>query len=104
LRRILEQNSGQTAFNKMVVCPLFPPSLPEIMLEIINMLIECQRRGQGYVRAMRVRFTQILLWVCKECDATWNRQADVNVGQFEDYATLMATNGHSGLWEELEPQ
>nr|WP_263273125.1 hypothetical protein [Pseudomonas sp. YeP6b] len=53
---------------------------------------------------MRVRSTQRLLWVCEECDATWKRQADVNVSQFEDYATLMAAMGHSGLWDALEPQ
>ncbi|OZO04960.1 hypothetical protein B7453_08435 [Pseudomonas sp. IB20] len=70
----------------------------------MDMLIECQRCGQGYVRAMRVRSTQRLLWVCEECDATWKRQADVNVSQFEDYATLMAAMGHSGLWDALEPQ
>ena len=72
--------------------------------EIIFMLIECQRCGQGYVRAMRVRSTQLLLWVCEECEATWASQAEVNVCNFEDYGTLMASIGRRGLWSELEPQ
>ncbi|SDN59441.1 hypothetical protein SAMN04489799_2359 [Pseudomonas azotoformans] len=68
------------------------------------MLIECRRCGQGYVRAMRVRSTKILLWVCEECEATWTSQAEVNVCDFEDYGTLMADIGRSCLWSELEPQ
>lgn len=68
------------------------------------MLIECRRCGQGYVRAMRVRATKILLWVCEECEATWTSQAEVNVGDFEDYGTLMARIGRSCLWSELKPQ
>lgn len=68
------------------------------------MLIECQRCDQGYVQAMRVRSTQIPLWICEECEATWTSRAEVNTHQFEDYGTLMARIGRSGLWSELEPQ
>jgi hypothetical protein len=76
----------------------------EVRSEIIYMLIECQRCGQGYVRAMRVSSTQLSLWVCEECEATWTTQAAVNVSNFEDYGTLMAGIGRSGLWSELEQQ
>lgn len=68
------------------------------------MLIECNRCGQGYVRAMRVRSTQYSLWVCEECEATWTSQTEVNVRSFEDYGTFMASIGRKGLWSELEPQ
>lgn len=76
----------------------------EVLSEIVSMLIACQRCGQGYVRAMRVRSTQISLWVCEECEATWKIQADVNVNKFEDYGTIMAGIERSGLWSELEQQ
>lgn len=68
------------------------------------MLIECKRCSQGCVRAMRVRSTQMFLWVCEECEATWTSQAEVNVCKFSDYGTLMASAGLTGLWSELEPQ
>lgn len=68
------------------------------------MLIKCQRCGQGDVRAMRVCSTQLLLWVCDECEATWASQFEVNVCNFEDFGTLMAGMGCKGLWSELEPQ
>ena len=68
------------------------------------MLIKCQRCGQGDVRAMRVCSTQLLLWVCDECEATWASQIEVNVCNFEDFGTLMACMGRKGLWSELEPQ
>lgn len=69
------------------------------------MLIKCQRCGQGDVRAMRVCSTQLLLWVCDECEATWASQIEVNVCNFEDFGTLiMAGMGRKGLWSELEPQ
>jgi len=53
---------------------------------------------------MRVSSTQLSLWVCEECEATWTTQAAVNVSNFEDYGTLMAGIGRSGLWSELEQQ
>ena len=68
------------------------------------MLIKCQRCGQGDVQAMRVCSTQLLLWVCDECEATWVSQIEVNVCNFEDFGILMAGMGHKGLWSELEPQ
>lgn len=76
----------------------------EVLSEIICMLIECQRCSQGYVRAMRVRSTNILLWVCEECEATWTSQDEVSASNFKDYGTLMAGIGRSCLWSELEPQ
>ncbi|ALI04842.1 hypothetical protein AO353_28725 [Pseudomonas fluorescens] len=68
------------------------------------MPIQCQRCGQGSVLAMRIRSTHILLWVCEECEATWKRQEEVNIGKFEDYGTLMMSIGRSPLWSELKPQ
>ncbi|CEL31312.1 hypothetical protein DEU51_11525 [Pseudomonas jessenii] len=68
------------------------------------MPVECKRCGQGSVQAMRIRSTNILLWVCEECEATWKRQEEVNVGKFEDYGTLMRGIGRSILWSELVPQ
>jgi len=68
------------------------------------MPIQCQRCGQGSVRAMRIRSTHILLWVCEECEATWKSQEEVNVGKFEDYGTLMMSIGRSPLWSELKSQ
>ncbi|MCK3828280.1 hypothetical protein E3O56_23040 [Pseudomonas sp. W2Aug9] len=68
------------------------------------MLIECQRCGQGFARAMRVRSTKNLLWVCEECEAMWASQAEVNVCKFENYGKLMAGIGRSFLWSDLEPQ
>lgn len=53
---------------------------------------------------MRVRGTQVPLWVCEECEATWASQAEVNLCSFEDYGMLMASTGRTGLWSELEPQ
>jgi hypothetical protein len=76
----------------------------EVLSEIICMLIKCQRCSQGYVRAMRVRSTNISLWVCEECEATWPSQDEVNTSIFEDYGTLMVGIGRSCLWSELEPQ
>lgn len=68
------------------------------------MSIECERCHQGLIQAMRIRTTNVLLWVCDECESTWKSKDKVNIDKFEDYGTLMIKIGRSPLWSELEPQ
>lgn len=68
------------------------------------MSCECPRCSQGLVRAMRIRTTQTLLWVCEECEATWKSQDAVGNAEFLDYGTLMESKGLKPLWSELEEQ
>lgn len=68
------------------------------------MSIECERCDQGSIQAMRIRTTNVLLWVCDECESTWKSKDKVNIDKFEDYGTLMMKIGRSPLWSELEPQ
>lgn len=68
------------------------------------MSIECKRCYQGSIQAMRIRTTNVLLWVCDECESTWKSKDKVNIDKFEDYGALMMEIGRSPLWSELEPQ
>lgn len=68
------------------------------------MLCECPRCSQGLVRAMRIRVTQTLLWVCDECEATWISQDSIDGSVFIDYGSLMESKGLKPLWSELEDQ
>ena len=98
-----EASQGSYFFNRIGHKQPIGLDYTEVLSEIICMLIECQRCSQGYVRAMRVRSTNISLWVCEECEATWTSQDEVSASNFEDYGTLMAGIGRSCLWSELEP-
>ncbi|CAJ0557379.1 unnamed protein product, partial [Mesorhabditis spiculigera] len=71
------QGPGTVGLRKVICCTA---------AEIICMLIECQRCNQGYVRAMRVRSTNISLWVCEECEATWTSQDENGIPSTNCYA------------------
>ena len=57
--------------------------------------------GQGMVIKASIFDTNIVLYVCDECDATWRDGEVVSSVNFKDFSTLMNSLGYKGLWSEL---
>lgn len=62
----------------------------------------CPRCGQDELVKARIKKSGILIYICPECDATWQSNFDINPGNFLDYGSYMESIGLSKLWDELE--
>lgn len=75
--------------------------------------VRCPRCGHWKVRKWRIRGSDIQMYLCHECEATWLRKdwfgivrytTDPEEPGFHQFGPFMARNGCRYSLEELEPE
>jgi hypothetical protein len=52
--------------------------------------------GQGLVNRFEIRATGEAIYLCDECDALWQTEAQIGVVQWQDFQTFMQAKGLTG--------
>lgn len=61
----------------------------------------CPFCEQGIVHKAMIKKTGTRIYICDECDATWQIGCEIRSDSFEGFDVLMKRLGGKGLWSEL---
>ncbi|RJF97701.1 hypothetical protein [Noviherbaspirillum saxi] len=64
----------------------------------------CPRCQQGDIAKAKIKATEQLIYICKECDATWFAFDHIGEVPFIDFGTYMLEIGLPPLLSELQVQ
>jgi transcription elongation factor Elf1 len=62
----------------------------------------CPRCQQGCVVEVRLLRTATRLFVCKECEATWQSRDSIGTEPWNDFETYLRDAGRTLGWAEVE--
>jgi hypothetical protein len=72
------------------------------MLEFFKGKVVCPRcDGNGLVYRAEVKNMKIVLYICDECEATWNKTEDIGVQNFVDLSTFLERHGFTYRESEI---